>query len=268
MRRDMAKVVTESPRRGHGIGRNERNTWSATRQRLRGHHIDVDDQPWDDWDTTVTTGAHRVGTMRHVKESGQDTKDFSDLLGPLRGYLRKQVGRRWDDVYSELSATLDRRGVSGSHIWDHVCGRNGEVQLHAYLGRDGNVYGPFARFYPRTAAPIEGLFVHPVTGRLCYVPERRHRWVDPAAEERRRNTREVSATQKLERVDGLWYLVEYRLLDPNEIVKYREDRHTGLPVPVRRCEVRGAAMSEVVRRRQIGRRDKALWKLAQTDIRR
>jgi hypothetical protein len=79
MRDDMAKVVTERPRRGHG---NKSKKTSGTLIR----HYDPD----------------------------------ANLLSPLKRYLRSCVGRPWRKVHSELSRTLDRRSVTGSHIWDHL----------------------------------------------------------------------------------------------------------------------------------------------------
>ena len=34
------------------------------------------------------------------------------MLGPLRRYLRKQVGRPWDKVWSEITVTLDSRSLT------------------------------------------------------------------------------------------------------------------------------------------------------------
>ena len=72
MRSDMAKVVTEAPRRGHA---NSSKKWG---RRLRKDEYGLDDH-----------GPARASTARRRQYS--DPKDFSDLLGPLRRYLRKQV---------------------------------------------------------------------------------------------------------------------------------------------------------------------------------
>jgi hypothetical protein len=72
MRSDMAKVVTEAPRRGHG---NPSRKWG---RRLRKDEYELDDH-----------GPARASSARHRQ---YDPKDFSDVLGPLRRYLRKQVG--------------------------------------------------------------------------------------------------------------------------------------------------------------------------------
>jgi len=91
MRKDMAKVVTEGPRRGHG---NSSNKWG---RRLTRDEYSLDDH-----------GASRAPIARR-RQYGWDAKEFSDLLGPLRRYLRKQVGRPWDKVWSEITQSIVRR---------------------------------------------------------------------------------------------------------------------------------------------------------------
>ena len=85
MRSDMAKVVTERPRRGHG---NPSKKWG---RRLRKHEYDAEDH-----------GPTRAAIARR-HQYGWNAKEFSDLLGPLRRYLHKQVGRPWDKVWSEIT---------------------------------------------------------------------------------------------------------------------------------------------------------------------
>jgi hypothetical protein len=149
MRKDMAKVVTEAPRRGHA---NRSSKW--------GRRLSKDEYALDDH------GATRARVSRH-RQYGWNAKEFSDTLGPLRGYLRKQVGRPWDKVWSEITTTLDSRSLTGQHIFDHI---RGEVELDAWLGDDGRLYHK-----RRWGAiePVSGLYVHPVTRLLARKPERR-----------------------------------------------------------------------------------------------
>jgi hypothetical protein len=146
MRYDMAKVVTERPRRGHG---NPSKKWG---RRLRREEYDADDH-----------GATRAPIARR-HEYGWEAKEFSDLLGPLRRYLRKQVGRPWEKVWSEITSTLDSRSLTGSHIFDHI---RSDVEQHVWIGSDGRLYHN-CRSWP---APIGGLYVHPTTTLLCYARE-------------------------------------------------------------------------------------------------
>src|SRR5260370_26467608 len=154
MRKDMAKVVTEAPRRGHG---NPSSKWG---RRLTKDEYDLDDH-----------GATRA-PISPRRQYGWKAKEFSDVLGPLRRYLRRQVGRPWDKVWSDISKTLDSRSLTGQHIFDHI---RWEVDQDAWIGDDGRLY------HKRRwglIAPVNGLYVHPATGILSYKPEPRRgfRW--------------------------------------------------------------------------------------------
>jgi hypothetical protein len=183
MRPDMAKVVTERPRRGHS------NKSKKTALTVHRDKYEDDDH----------------GSVKHKVsrrcQYGWDAKAFSDLLGPLRGYLKKQVGRPWDKVYSELSQHLDKRSISGQHIWDHVWL---EVQRHCYL-LDGQVME--TPKYSGTPRQVSGLYIHPSTGLLCYKQERR-RW-------RYRPKKDPDLIQldepltELRRMEGIWYHMTY-----------------------------------------------------------
>src|SRR6185295_14896834 len=149
MRHDMARVVTERPRRGHG---NPSKKWG---RRLRKHEYDAEDH-----------GPTRAAIARR-QQYGWNAKEFSDVLGPLRRYLHKQVGRPWDKVWSEITRTLDSRSLTGLHIFDHI---RSEVEQEAWLGDDGRVY--HKRRWG-TSEAVSGLYVHPGNGLLCCKAERR-----------------------------------------------------------------------------------------------
>jgi hypothetical protein len=143
MRDDMAKVVTERPRRGHG---NASKKTSGPRIR----HFDAD----HDYDEPT-----RLPVARR-RQYGYEAKEFSDLINPLKRFLRSCTGRPWAKVHSELSRTLDRRSVAGSHIWDHVMW---EIETDCYIGEDRVVYSNRRR-YLHGDGPVRGLYVHPKTG--------------------------------------------------------------------------------------------------------
>ncbi len=142
MRSDMAKVVTERPRYGH------HNKSLKTGGRIGKDHFEDEDH-----------GSARYPVSRS-RQHGWDAKEFSDLIGPLRRYLRSQVGRPWNKIHSELSKILKKRSLTGLHIWSHI---NSEVQQHVII-IDGKLYDDRAVFSRRHE--IKGLYVHPRTGIL------------------------------------------------------------------------------------------------------
>ena len=142
MRRDMAKVIVERSRRGGDGGRSVP---------LKGWYKNV---PLEDRPT-------KEGMRRPY---GWSRKELNENLEPLKRYLRRQVGRPWNDVYSEISQHLRPTDAVQQHVRDHV---RWEVELHARI-IDGEVYDQ-----PRWGARLKlrdgDLYVHPETGILCDV---------------------------------------------------------------------------------------------------
>lgn len=143
MRNDMAKVVTERPRRGHG---------NASRK-TSGPLIRQFD-PESEYDAPT-----RLPVARG-RQYGYKAKEFSDLVGPLKRFLRSCIGKPWVKVHSELSRKLDRRSVAGAHIWDHVMW---EIETDCHIGSDRLAYSNRRRWLS-IEVPVDGLYVHPMTG--------------------------------------------------------------------------------------------------------
>jgi hypothetical protein len=61
----------------------------------------------------------KMESMSGNRKHGYNSKEFSDLIGPVKRWLRKQVGRRWDDIWSEICQQFSGDSVQGSHIRDH-----------------------------------------------------------------------------------------------------------------------------------------------------
>jgi hypothetical protein len=51
---------------------------------------------------------------------GYDRKEFGENFPPLIGFLRKNVGRKWDSVYSELCSSLKGGGAVIEHTKIHL----------------------------------------------------------------------------------------------------------------------------------------------------
>lgn len=63
-------------------------------------------------------------------------KQFSENLNPLRGAIRKAVGKRWDTFYSELCEVFNMRSVINQHILQHL---ESEIVIDTYV-EDGVIY--------------------------------------------------------------------------------------------------------------------------------
>jgi hypothetical protein len=47
-------------------------------------------------------------------------KDFGENLAPLRRFLRRQVGRPWDQVFSEIRKACPPNTATTAHIYQHI----------------------------------------------------------------------------------------------------------------------------------------------------
>jgi len=199
--------VVETPRSGHHIGLHQRNTGTKTRLRVKSWELDDDDIPIG----VLSSKRHPISPNRPENDA-YDNKNFSDLLGPLRRYLYKQVRRPWDDVYSELSQHLDRRSLSGRHIWTHV---ESEVAVNTWMGVSGKIYQR-----PYGTHQVTGLYVHPFTGLLCYRPYKGFRNRSPEA---KANRVYASRLAQLFKVAG----PEWRIIDKDTLFELRTIEHMG-----------------------------------------
>lgn len=202
MRSDMHKVITERPRGGGGPEKLHRRA-----------NLDPDLLP------------RRQGMRR----GHTDRKWLTDLLGPLRRWLRAQVGRPWDDVHSEACAVIQPDSYLRIHVKTHLMEM---VQRDTFL-HDGQVwcfknlrYGRQELEVPVRQAVTLGrpFYVHPVSRRLCEVPVGRiprYRWQAPPPTYDCRWT--VRPHQAHVLVDGLWYEARF---DPFPArLKPGEDSH-------------------------------------------
>jgi len=157
-----------------------------------------------DPDSEYEDQPRRASSSRHQQErwTGED-KNLTDVLGPLRGYLRKNLGRPWDDVYSELCTGLDRRSVSGLHVFSHLWQY---VDKNCWIGaKTGKVYTDSNRG-PQT---VDEFYVHPWTGLLCEVPRRRRRWWMADTKPEPVTEIKLDEGKSYKQIEGIWYYTEW-----------------------------------------------------------
>lgn len=156
MRADMSKVIVERPRPGSSRHVARRHRRLDTRRVI----VDEDEDEGDGFP------AH-IGHKRAAALMG-GRKWLNENLSPLRRYLERQAGRRWDDVWSEVCANISIDSTVQKHVRDHVQDivavrtslHDGEL---LYVGRWG---GP----RPLLRTNWLRLYVDPATGLLLAIP--------------------------------------------------------------------------------------------------
>lgn len=188
MRSDMKKVVVERPR-GQSYVPNRK--FGARLRYIPDH--DYEEQP------------KRVSISASYRDYGYSEKWFTDVLGPLERFLRRSVGRPWNDVYSEMCAGLDKRKATGQHIFDHM---EWMVETNCFIGSNGKVCH---LRWGSEQVEVEKLYVHPQTGLLC--------WAEPPNKRELKRQRllaeEVTWLENTSEIgfrkhEGIWYRVQYR----------------------------------------------------------
>jgi hypothetical protein len=195
-----SKLLTEQERAG-----------GNRRSKKTGGRVRYVPDPEHDYEDEVT----RLPISRR-RQYGYDYRCQTDVLSPLRGVLAKNAGRLWDHIYSELCAALDRRSVSGLHVFQHLWDF---VEKNAFVGDDGKVW-----YYPRWthngAEPIHKsyrtFYIHPTSGCLLTVPEEPAAKPKPAAPVERLD---IDGHRRYEKINDVWYFVEVAKLDK---AAYRE----------------------------------------------
>lgn len=133
-------------------------------------------------------------------------------LGPLRRWLRSNVGRKWNDVYSEACSVINLSSTVHAHFRARLLD---SVERHTFI-RNGEVYcGQF--WPPIPMASWRGhpvwpkFFVHPETGVLCEVPHKKAFSSAEELERRINDTRRwVTDRLLLLKIDGLWFACEMK----------------------------------------------------------
>ena len=191
MRSDMGRVVIERPRAGS----------SNESPKVRHFPGRIDEEGDFDGLTRLPSSANKInGFVPRIPD-----KSFTDVLGPLRRYLHKNVGRPWDKIYSEATASLKSGGWGVHHVFtNHFLG---EVDRTVYEDETGALVSlSHSNRFGRL--PVWGFYVHPRTGLLCHARPPRRR-VSP-----RRDPNDVKLIQRKDgafyvRIKDLWFIARY-----------------------------------------------------------
>lgn len=211
MRADLTKVLCEHERvRSWDKFHNYRHD--------KDFDIAVNDDDYDDEDDEPFTGVgsgHRESMKKRYVHGGWP-KEFGEHLTPLYGIVRKNVGRKWDKVYSELNEAFDRRSATGDHIFQHLFDRLARPE-ETFIGEDGKVWlrGRYGSGASRIKDSYYEFYVDPRDGILkknhlhkTYRQVQRQR----AAERQKEQLnikRVVDKLTELHNINGVWFEIKY-----------------------------------------------------------
>lgn len=161
----------------------------------------VDRKKWKkDLENTIDTGK----IIDWFGWSGSK-KEHRDNINPLYGFLRKNVGRPYDNVYSELCQRYDRRRIDGWHLHSHLKTTVYKWEdLHTSTGKWSVL---------RFRLNDSDVFYVDACGILRYTGQRRRPFNRPGRVARLAKQIEEGKFEKdglsYERIDGCWFRVEY-----------------------------------------------------------
>jgi hypothetical protein len=201
MREDMYKVIVERPRRG--------KCGDAAAVRLRR-----------DFD-----GPTKLG-MR----AGYGSRNLNENLAPLRRYLRAQLGRPWNKVFSEICAEIDRRNTVQQHIHQHI---RDFIAIDVEV-REGQLVdlAPRWRFLRSDPGISQEFYVDPYSG-LIRLNRHYRSWRREVAESRKLEAAKIAARRRavdedtlLLLLEGIWFRVEVEVLPKERLVENVMDGKT------------------------------------------
>lgn len=194
MRKDLNKLLCEEERNG-----SSRNFKEVRRARI----FQIEDEEFSAGRESMTKRYHVIG----------NNKNFGEHLTPLYGIVRKNVGRKWDDVYSELCEVFDMRSVVNAHILQHLWFY---VERYVYVDKDGElmVRGSWRFGAESLATSSCEYFIHPGTGILTKnehyktYTQRNREGKEKREAEKRKTCIVISKTQELRRIgeDSPWFV--------------------------------------------------------------
>lgn len=208
MRSDLNKLLCEHERYGS----------------KRGYKEVRRDRSFDLYDEDGPIG-NREG-MRWRYKFHWNEKEFGENLNPLYGIIRKNAGRKWDDIYSELCQVFDTRSVINRHILIHL-DRMVEI-TNVFVGDDGELWVR-NNYSGSRHLKDDGVeyYVDPRDGILYRNPEyrswgyNRRKRAEAERQERWKTYRNLGkfAYAKDEKT-GIWYRYDYKAIPQGRVEGY------------------------------------------------
>jgi hypothetical protein len=233
VKKDMAKIIVERPR--HKSRRATTDDPKGWKRRRHGRDCDLEDLP-----------TREKMTLRY--DQGEQRKELNENLNPLKRFLRKNVGRPWDKVYSEICERISPNSTVQQHILQHVWDF---VEKNTYLGEDGGVW--VRGMYGSSDMPIGGswrgetLYVHPVDGLLKKAERRKWKMREPDPADKVRAEYPGNDGKQFHRINGIWYTVDVRPLPEKlSVVTRLPDTKQPMVLPTREGHLVDAILNQTL----------------------
>lgn len=203
MRRDMAKVIVERPRFYESYSRSNP---SYEKNKILQYDEDAFNK---------NEGMRKPHVYKH------GGKGLNENLAPLRRFLRSQVGRLWDDVYSEISKCINVNSATQAHIREHIFQY---VEKDVYI-KDGipyhSAWGKDVPLAKETYGKLrEQIYVHPETGILCLAKDRKIKRIEA------KYPIQINESEYYDIINGLWFWVktEWFLVEAGKVYDSKYER--------------------------------------------
>lgn len=202
MRQDMYRVVNQG-----GNAHKFHPFMGRTVQQFRtGGRDDFEPQDYGFYPQAVDVEPVEVGRAK-MRVTGSRHGGDNVTFAPLRRWLASQVGRRWSEVYAEMSAKYVPAMGRSLREW-----LAGEVAIDCYRSEDGTLLVNTTYRGVQEAGAWSDFYVDPDTGLLCKSARNwgRTRWKDQLARreaERAKVFRKGEGDIQYHKRDGIWYEV-------------------------------------------------------------
>lgn len=198
MKPHFGKEIIEAPRHGSRSANSAKVRHYGLRRFTGNNHNDTDHLEYN--------GPIRLPVSR--KQEGYNNKlgykSFSDVLGPLRNYLRRNCGRLWNDVYSEIAYNLGR--FTKKEGLRHIISAHLDVATNTWRGESGKIYNDGDRGPEIVSSSYRTEFyVEPETGILRTMPEIRTAKRTPKPVE----VISLGLNKEYHNINGIWFYQEY-----------------------------------------------------------
>ncbi len=180
----MKHVLIDRPRSGSHFGKQAK----GSRRQLTGRYQQIEDYPFKE-------------SVRKPWIVANQEKQFSDHISPLERFLRTKIGKKWDDVYSEVRKHVSPNSKMQLHLLEH-CYDFVETKVHIINGIPYD-----ERFHLVLGSQYRmQLYVDPEDGILKQAPLERFSWKNQKKKESLwANEKKLQQYILYKRI---WYLVQ------------------------------------------------------------